>query len=679
MAKLESVEALGSYRPQSNAQPILNASNTRTQAKGELAVADVLGDVGASINKKEDTEAQTELSYAKSNFLRAQLATENELEKDPDFTTYQQRYTKNLTQSRDLIAKGLKNERARELFLADSDMDMVRGEARVLNLANTKQKDDGRAKLLQLQDMNRDTILRTSDNDMTAQLMAATEAAINSAVAQGYLTQEEAAKQRIDFSRETAKAKFDTRPPQERLAIAVSQAVRDYVPRAAAAFAGGADVAKDAETLQRIAMLESSGNFNATNGRSVGLFQFQPATAEQYGLADRLDPKASAVAAARLMADNRAALSKSLGRDPSDWELYLAHQQGAAGAQRLIAGGDQPAIDVLAPAYNGDMAMAEQVIVQNGGSPDMTANQFASLWQQKFQSVQLPKARTEYDLLPYDTQRELVATAQKDIIAQQEQAKKQIKQTLDTTLSEAYDMLEENGFNAYRLPANVQAILKADPERKAWEQAVKYEGSTNPEAKQTLELMDTNELVNVDLNMYRADLSRGDFQTLQKRQNEARSPGGKATSEKIDGIIAYTFKTKLGIQELSNAGAANKMVKDKQARFKNQLIDQIEAYRAGKNGEWPDDRTLQTISDNLLMRVSREGGLFTGADYKLAPELTDTGEIPPGDLSIVEQSLADQGKIINEATVLRAYRLLQESRARKQELNTAIAADSKGQ
>lgn len=128
--------------------------------------------------------------------------------------------------------------------------------------------------------------------------------------------------------------------------------------------------------LQTVAQIESGGDPNAQNPNSSasGLFQFTDPVAAQYGLDDPTDPVAATDAMKSLTSDNYAALSKSLGRAPTEAELYLAHQQGAGGAAKLLSDPDAPAVDVL----------GKKQVLNNGGNPDMTAADFANLWQGKY-------------------------------------------------------------------------------------------------------------------------------------------------------------------------------------------------------------------------------------------------------------------------------------------------------
>lgn len=128
--------------------------------------------------------------------------------------------------------------------------------------------------------------------------------------------------------------------------------------------------------LNRIANVESRFDPNASNpSGATGLFQFMPGTWGQFGNGGNpRDPVANADAAARLVIANRATLVSKLGREPTDGELYLAHQQGAGGASKLLSRPNDLAVDVVGRA----------AVLQNGGTASMTAGQFAQLWVGKF-------------------------------------------------------------------------------------------------------------------------------------------------------------------------------------------------------------------------------------------------------------------------------------------------------
>lgn len=130
--------------------------------------------------------------------------------------------------------------------------------------------------------------------------------------------------------------------------------------------------------LDRTYIIESGGNPNAQNPNSSagGGFQFIDSTARAYGLTNKFDLDAAADAAARLAVDNQAILRRTLGRDPTAAELYLAHQQGGGGAAKLLANPDARAVDIV----------GAEAVRLNGGNTNMTAGQFAGLWINKFNS-----------------------------------------------------------------------------------------------------------------------------------------------------------------------------------------------------------------------------------------------------------------------------------------------------
>lgn len=131
--------------------------------------------------------------------------------------------------------------------------------------------------------------------------------------------------------------------------------------------------------LERTAFIESKGDPNAQNPRSSagGLFQFIDSTAKQYGVKDKFDPVQATDGAIDLAVDNMRILTKALGREPTAAELYLAHQQGGAGARRLLSNPNAKAVDIV----------GAEAVRLNGGDANMTAGEFANLWLDKFNNA----------------------------------------------------------------------------------------------------------------------------------------------------------------------------------------------------------------------------------------------------------------------------------------------------
>jgi hypothetical protein len=133
----------------------------------------------------------------------------------------------------------------------------------------------------------------------------------------------------------------------------------------------------------RLKQIESGNNPNAVSPTGAfGVYQFTKGTAAQYGIGPGSSAAEQKEAFDKLTADNRAYLTQKLGRAPTNGELYLAHQQGAAGAVQLLSHPDDLATDVV----------GEQAVRVNGGGPGMTARQFAAMWINKFEKRPEPGA-----------------------------------------------------------------------------------------------------------------------------------------------------------------------------------------------------------------------------------------------------------------------------------------------
>jgi hypothetical protein len=131
--------------------------------------------------------------------------------------------------------------------------------------------------------------------------------------------------------------------------------------------------------LDQTAEIESNHNPRNHNELSgaKGMFQFIDSTAREYGLKNPWDPIASADAAARYAVKNQKVLRAALGHEPTAGELYLAHQQGPAGAIGLLRYPNEAAGNVVSP----------QSISANGGNPNASAGQFTNKWTSRYDDI----------------------------------------------------------------------------------------------------------------------------------------------------------------------------------------------------------------------------------------------------------------------------------------------------
>lgn len=132
---------------------------------------------------------------------------------------------------------------------------------------------------------------------------------------------------------------------------------------------------------ERLVNIESNNNPFAENPKSSakGLYQFIDSTGKQYGL-DKYKfgtPEYTAAeerAVREFTEKNRKGLKSFLGREPTQGELYMAHQQGLGGAKKILSN----------PNENAVKALGKKAVLDNGGNTNMTLGDFASEWTSKF-------------------------------------------------------------------------------------------------------------------------------------------------------------------------------------------------------------------------------------------------------------------------------------------------------
>lgn len=137
--------------------------------------------------------------------------------------------------------------------------------------------------------------------------------------------------------------------------------------------------------LTKLVSIETGGTFDPNSfnkgSKASGLGQFIPGTWKSYGNgASPFDPGANLDATARLTIDNAKTLRNALGREPTQGELYLAHQQGATSAAKLLQNPDARAFDIVPPRN----VVSNLPGALRGQASGMTAGQFASLWTNRF-------------------------------------------------------------------------------------------------------------------------------------------------------------------------------------------------------------------------------------------------------------------------------------------------------
>lgn len=139
--------------------------------------------------------------------------------------------------------------------------------------------------------------------------------------------------------------------------------------------------------LRSMAYIESKGKADAVSPTgATGLFQFTEDTGAAYGLVgkgfdNRKNAKANAIAAAKLASDNKKTLQKTfknngIDREITDFDLYMAHQQGASGWTQILRKSKE----------GGQVSSGVRKNMNNNGGRGLDASQFVSHWNKTFAS-----------------------------------------------------------------------------------------------------------------------------------------------------------------------------------------------------------------------------------------------------------------------------------------------------
>lgn len=216
----------------------------------------------------------------------------------------------------------------------------------------------------------------------------------------------------------------------------------------------------------KVRQIESSGDDAAVSPTGAkGRYQFTSGTwshlASKYpelGLTPdgRSDPTQQERAMDALTADNREALANGLHREPTQGELYLAHQQGAGGALALLRNPNARAVDVT----------NRQFILVNGGNENMTAGEFVAKWTSKFgetQGTSSIDSDPRFALVPYEDRLTYRADAQRELAGELADQITATKAAHNSAINDLYnDISAHPETGQQRIDEGVQSGLLAD-------------------------------------------------------------------------------------------------------------------------------------------------------------------------------------------------------------------------
>ncbi len=420
-----------------------------------------------------------------------------------------------------------------------------------------------------------------------------------------------------------------------------------------------------ADYLYRTANIESKGNPTAQSNKasSGGLFQFTNSTAKQYGLDDKYDATKSADAAAKLYTDNKSALASSLGREPTDAEVYLAHQQGSGGAAALLQKPDENAIRALT---NSGMSLknAKDAVLNNGGSADMKAGDFAAKWTDKYDGSTpgtSGKTGSYLDNIPVPDRIQWKAKLEKTILVKQNETQvANVQNTADLFnkvsdgTMDLSDVLASNLSDEQKKQA--QTLLLGGVESKG--AAENLVGTARiPKGEQI------QGLTNLDIQQ---DIDKVGY-TFNDPDNAEKIADPKFFSERMqdyNNIMAKMNLARALNQQNPGKGLSNPEYKTLMAKMKSESQNMIDAVKdpgmGSSIGRWlgNNDTGFQILNDKIqsLYPGDREGqSRMLGYAYTLAQQSGPNGQ--PLDLFTPAKSQADAEKnmqgIIDKVTAAR--------------------------
>lgn len=186
------------------ANPTFDFSGVQNAANALVSVGDAISELDAKRRQRED---RLQSIRAIHDFRLNGMAVENGLERDEDYGTYTERYKEQMLDARSKAAENISDERIREEFVLQTDLDLAEGLFRVEEKAFRKEKELGRATVDNQITNTLEAITRAPDDFTRTQLIEDIGATISAAQSNQYYTAEEATNLRQGF----AKSYADTR------------------------------------------------------------------------------------------------------------------------------------------------------------------------------------------------------------------------------------------------------------------------------------------------------------------------------------------------------------------------------------------------------------------------------------------------------------------------------------
>ena len=378
MADLPTLESVFGARKAPSANTTIYSYNAGQEARAAQRVGETIsssaGDLEQIAKQRQKDIEELDLIRAQTFAFKEYSTLENEMRNDPDQSW--EKYNPLFAQRAQAAASMIKNPTVAEKFRLGLEQDIVKKQILSSEISKKKNDDIVYSEFIRDNESMKDiasNMLLNGDEEGAAVAMAQAERR-SMAMAKAGVGDWNMTKHEMFMANDFQQNKYD---------VLVNTFGQDNPEKIQELLTGDS-------YIKRLMELESfGGDPLAQNPESTakGRFQFISKTAAKYGITAPFGTpeyeQQEIEAMKRLTQDNRQGLIKSLGREPEDWELYFAHQQGIGGARALLSNPNAKAIDVLMPIYKNEKN-AKDAIENNGGNLDMTAAEFASKWENKF-------------------------------------------------------------------------------------------------------------------------------------------------------------------------------------------------------------------------------------------------------------------------------------------------------
>jgi hypothetical protein len=380
------------------------------------------------------------------------------------------------------------------------------------------------------------------------------------------------------------------------------------------------------------------------NSQATGHFQFMLGTWSDMGGTDqdRLDSNRQIELGIKLIKQNSDLLAKDLGRQPQPWEVYLAHQQGIGGAEKLM--GADP------NANAGQVAGNMKAITLNGGTPDTTAGQFVNIVKdyvnrksQQFTAQGVPTAQNLTQNYEAGLQAVTDLARQEhpgDPAAQDRYQSHYIQQmgqqlhAANMTDNANRDIIKSGltgpqGVQSWQDfmsdPARAQAYadtFKSDPSiygkvdkaittnaLNAWDPPASAQTSQLYDDLNGMKTTDRDQFSKLDLMRYYGGMPLSQLSDLQKAQQAIQKQDGAEAAKHINSVHALSVLKPL-IKEAAGDSANEfyRMDPDsdypdglrKYNQFVSQFDQNVQIWRQNNNGKLPSDADYREIGREML-------------------------------------------------------------------------------